>query len=100
MVENVLYVATDRELEYEVDIFNDVPFAGQIEVKQFFIFVPNLENGKVIGWLTSDPDNEEVIFNKDFALAYEFKTLDHARRARTAVSVAGMMDAFIFGDII
>jgi hypothetical protein len=64
-------------------------------INMFLVFVPGV--GK---WFKSDPDSEEeIVLDKDFYSAFEFKTFAHAKRALDRVAIERNLDAHIFGDI-
>lgn len=101
-MENVLYVDTDTE-ESEATVSGfDSSATPDIRPRQFFVFVPAPQvGGKMVSWLTSDPDSEDddLSFNKDFRLAFEFKDYDHAKRAKDLISITMDTDALIFGEM-
>jgi hypothetical protein len=95
-LENVLFIERESGSDESLDskAFDTVALVPS----QFFIFVPEIVGGKMVSWLVSDPDEEEPKFNKDFTLAFEFKNLEHAIRARDAVMLEGH-DCHLLGDI-
>lgn len=98
-MENVLFIARESE-EVITDTLDSQAFPDT-SPKQYFVFVPPTDGGKIVSWVTSDPDGEESLaFNKDFRLAFEFKDIDHARRAKYLASTLHDTDTVrIFGDL-
>lgn len=91
MTENVLFVRN------EISETNQFDSSGHPDIRpyNFRVLVPT---GK---WLTSDPDVEDsnLMFNKDYALAFEFPDYDHAKRAVDLISILLNADAVILGEM-
>lgn len=107
-MENVLFMNIDsEESEATVGSF-DSSATPDVFPRQFFVFVPptlsvingKTVSGKIVSWVASDPDSEDdLVFNKDFRLAFEFKDYDHAKRAKDLISITMDTDALIFGEM-
>lgn len=98
-MENVLFIA--RESEEIIEDTLDSQAFPDTSPKQYFVFVPPADGSKIVSWVMTDPDSEEsMTFNKDFRLAFEFKDVEHARRAKyLACTMLNVDTVRIFGDI-
>lgn len=66
--------------------------------RAFVVHVNVRENGKVIGWLSTDAIEEEIAFNKDRFSAFEYPSRDDAEKAVGVITLElGIFDAEVMG---
>lgn len=105
-MENVLFVSGSQDFADSHKEFltpNEyvaITSTETISPSIYYVCTPVKDKGNILSWLTSDPDGEEdLTFNKDFRLAFEFKDIEHARRGKNLIDILNDTDAIILGEV-
>lgn len=97
----------DERVEASVDIAaeqneedNVFTHIESYSIKKFYVFVPPLESGKMLSFLASNADEDELVFTRDFRMSFEFHDIDEAKQAKYRIETElGIFDSVIFGDV-